>query len=218
MKVLRSSAFALVAFAAVVVAPNAGGRAGNTVQLAVGDYFRASDANGFNGIICYRAPDAVPVKSIECYVASANGTRPSSYSGFITACTTSVWRYDAQGGNPQRVFARSNRACRTGEKPLPPRLLSDMAVRPASRARSRTAYDLTVGDSAIVIGTAIHCFLAPDAVPRGSVECYLHARTKSGVKLGTYSVFITPSALAIYHYVRGRAQPIRVYGHSEPAP
>jgi len=205
---------ALGALAIFALAPPLAARSLRIVHLAVGDYFRAIGPNGFNGIICARSPSAVPVKSIECYVASPAGVRPLSYSGFITACTTAVFRYDADGRNPHRVVGRSN-GCAGALSPAGARRV--YRTRESSHAGAGRSYKLHVGDTAFVNGTAIHCTISPTAAPRGSVECYLHAATRSGVRWGTYSVFLAPSSISIYRYLRSRRNPVLVYRHREPA-
>jgi hypothetical protein len=197
---------AIASIVALALVPASQGQGTNVVRLAVGDYVRVFGQHGWNGIICYRAASAVPVQSIECYVAGKKGVRPSSYSGFVSACATSVFKYDSRGRNPERIFKRQNRCASP-----------DSRSEGSSQASGRE-HDLHVGETAYVKGTAIHCTVSPDAAPVGSIECYVHdAKTRSGVKARTYSVLLSPSPLSIYRYgSASTTRPRRVYRRAEP--
>jgi hypothetical protein len=201
---------------------------GSTVRmftLQTNDYVRVHDATGFDGVICYRAPDAVPVQSIECYVANRSGLAPGSYSGFMTPTSISIFHYDS-AGKAHLVWHRAQGSSSAagidpihqptgGDGMLAKTTRMTASATSAARAAFGHGFDLQLGQGAIVAGTNIHLFNDSTAQPQGSIECYLHTASKSGIVAGSYAVMVNGGDISVWRY-DAAGNPTRVYDHSEP--
>jgi hypothetical protein len=206
--VLAAAALALAAGAAALTT------AGNTVLLGVGDFAHVVGPDGPNGIVCGRSPGATPATSIECYLADPKGVHPSTFSGFISDEATVIFYYD-ENLKYHLVWQHANPSVIGGGLHLDGVIKNTTRTLQSTNAQSGSERTLRVGDSAIVRGSDLHCLLAPDARPVGSVECYIRdANTTSHVVQGSYSILLTPHSIAVYRYQQG--SPRRVFFRSEP--
>jgi len=203
-----AAALALAAAAAALTAE------GNTVLLGVGDFAHVVGPDGPNGIVCGRSRGATPATSIECYLADPKGVHPKTFSGFISDEATVIFYYD-QNLNYHLVWQHANPSVIGGGLHPDGMIKNTTRMVQSTNAQSGAERTLRVGDSAIVRGSDLHCLLAPDARPVGSVECYIRdANTASHVAQGSYSIFLTPHAVDVYRY--GTGGPRRVFLRSEP--
>jgi hypothetical protein len=196
-----------------------GAGSGRAYTLNVGDYARVMDSGGFAGVICYRSRTARPVASVECYLSASEGVKPLSYSGFVTADSTSIWRYDAQQ-KAHLVWRASNRSSGADSSPRGGDGMLRKGTREVQTASRESTfgkgYTMGIGDSAAIPGSPVHCFNDPSAQPHSAVECYVHdTGTRSGIQPGSYMVILDTHDITVWKYGAG-GDPVRVFAHLQP--